>query len=822
MPGFGSGTFGVGPFGEWDWSWYSLYGSIPSIYRDYDTTGLLESFFDGLRPSFNSQRSNIRSIEDIRDPLRVRTQYSNELLVRLGERTFERGTLWQVGTDGTISSLQEFYAESGRFRVDDIGRDLVIINSSNANNNKIVSVLRVLDEQTLLTDPPLIQDTGYLLWELRDHVDPPDDVITVQVREGYVGDVNLGWILFDGRGEFEVVGRRHFSITGDRQLYVENYGDDGYIDSSGRFVSVAGDFKVKDVGKKIVIKGMPDSNEDGEYEITKLIGTSVPYTLELDTVLSETPSYLEWSIRPWAELDLRAKGVPPRGNALQGASDLEVTATTVKSDQARFTASDVGNTLQIIGSQLDNDGVYEIASIISINEVSLSPSAPSVETDLAWLVREPTGIEDATYVRLRPPSMISYLAKDFGIEVDSRESELVQRKWVKNVSQWISEKGGYKGYEVVGDLSDLIITASKLYRIDVDLYNLFLTTPGADWLLVGDPNEGRFGNDGTLEDVAGKIRFSSPTSTFYAHDVGRHMRFADTQYPANSGPIFTIESVIDSNTVEFRDEDIATTPDYGSLGGGTIQWYIIRLYTTKGPTLPAYEDLNSDLMRLIVDGDPPTTSYFLPDKFSWESDWVGSVPVNVLSATKTDDRVYEIRVETPAGQAGSADVITGIGNWSFTDSSGNTFYVETLPEEVAPGEFTFDTYSTLTPSGTGAGTLDLICDEQIFPKYAPSNKIFVTIELGSELAGVVGLPTENILDRAFERIEQAKPKHIEVVFRFVQTISASVGITATIEPHPNIGAISAAYLSPTFDFVAGDAQVADHGLYASVNVVVTP
>lgn len=823
-PGFGSGSFGITAFGSWDWSWYTLYGSLPSLYREYDTEGLLEGFFDGLRPSFDAVKAKIDSLEDIRNPLRVRSQYTQEVTLRLGRHVTALGTLWQVGLDGTVNSTQEFHAESGRFRFDDSGKDLVINNSSNANNNKVVRVVRALDEQTLLTDPPLSQDSGPLLWELRDHVDAEEGIVTVKVREGYVDEINLGWILFDGRSEYEVVGRRTFQVTGDRQLYVEKYGVDGYIDSSGNFVSVAGEFLPKDVGKKLVIRGMDDPNEDGVYEIVRITGTSAPYTLELDAVLTESSVGLEWSVRPWSELDLKATGNLPRGYALQLDTDLEATATTFKALKARFTASDVGNRLQVLGSQVGNDGVYLITSVLSLNEVEVDPPPAAIEgAGLAWVVREPTGLGDSTQVRARAPSMISYLAQDFGIEIDARESDLVQRKWTRNVAQWIRLKGGYRCYEVVGELSDLAITAQKLYRIGVNLYNFMPSLSGSFTLQVGDSRTGRAGTDGYLYEVAGKARFYSPTSNFFAYDVGRHVRLGNTQHVENDGLILTIESVLDENTVEFDVAVRPSTPDVGVAGGNSVRWYIVRLYTTNGPTLPVFDSVNSDLMRLIVDGNPPTTEHFLIDKFSWETDWSGDVPVDVVSATSIDERVYRMRVQTPAGQAGSADVILEVGNWAFIDSTGNTFYVESLPVEVSPGEFTFNIYSIVPPSGIGSGVLRLICDEQILEDYSPSNKILVSVELGPTLAGVVGLPTENILQRALERIEQAKPIHAEVVFRFVQTTSTdNLNITATIDPHAWISAILDASVQPYFDVVDGDVQEADKGLFASVETIVTP
>ena len=88
MSGFGSGPFGREPFGEWKWSKRVLFEYIPEVYRESDAAqdGLLETFSESLRPSFDELRHQIRDMDTLRDPLTVRTQYSETKTIRLGPR----------------------------------------------------------------------------------------------------------------------------------------------------------------------------------------------------------------------------------------------------------------------------------------------------------------------------------------------------------------------------------------------------------------------------------------------------------------------------------------------------------------------------------------------------------------------------------------------------------------------------------------------------------------------------------------------------------------------------------------------------------------
>ena len=96
MPGFGSGPFGTGGFGEWPWSLEAIVEGIPSVYKDQDAEvgqGSLRALLEGLVPSLDGIRRKVRDYDDLRDPLRTPIEQSfliGEIILRsedLGDGT---------------------------------------------------------------------------------------------------------------------------------------------------------------------------------------------------------------------------------------------------------------------------------------------------------------------------------------------------------------------------------------------------------------------------------------------------------------------------------------------------------------------------------------------------------------------------------------------------------------------------------------------------------------------------------------------------------------------------------------------------------------
>jgi hypothetical protein len=676
--GFGHGPFGSGNFGEWKWSRRVLYEYIPEIYKlqDQERGGLLEMFAESLRPSFNNPRKQIRDLLSLRDPLLARTQYDNVVRLRLGPALGLKGDVEQRGVTGSVDGLQQFVAPTARFKVSDIGKELFVSGSAFPQNNKRVSVASVVGSTTIVTDPLLAVDGGPLRWELRTKVVPSTEEITVEIRGGYVGDVQPGWILFDGFADFTVVGRRQFKLpidfrANEKQLLTEQESTDGQIDGSGRFYAVNAQLDQQDVGKQLVLGGSQIPEHNDVFEILEVLEVAPG---DWRAVIDASPalaldSGLSWAILPYAELDLQYTLVP-KGVVEQEGIDLEITVSGVSDADievlsASFTASDIGKVLSIRGSQTVpvNDGVYGIVDVLSPTQAKIEQRAPVliVETDLTWEVRSPSTIGDLTQVDVRASSLLQVLAKDFGITIDTQESEVRQRGWVYSVSQWIGLKGTQEGYRIIGAVSGFDISAVALYRFSAELATYI---PDDSEYEVTESAAGRTGTDGTLQLSSGRYRLTAPTAAFLSTDVSRLIKITGAATGGNN-KYYTIESVIADDTVEFLSTDLASLPD---ANNGTLTWFIVRLYTDLAPAIPVYDEVNSDLMEDIVVDLSGGEQDFHADKYCWEPDFYATVPIEVVSVVTPSPGVHTITVSGTADTEDtprSPETVLKTGNWQF-------------------------------------------------------------------------------------------------------------------------------------------------------------
>ena len=93
MPGFGSGSFGSGPFGYYDWSKRVLFYDLPEVpdrSSDSDGDGSLEKWSDSVKPLFDELLVFAHDFEQLRDPDSIRTQYQENISVRLVSAEVER------------------------------------------------------------------------------------------------------------------------------------------------------------------------------------------------------------------------------------------------------------------------------------------------------------------------------------------------------------------------------------------------------------------------------------------------------------------------------------------------------------------------------------------------------------------------------------------------------------------------------------------------------------------------------------------------------------------------------------------------------------
>jgi hypothetical protein len=821
VPGFGAGAFGQDRYGEYRWSRRVFYEYIPEIYRREDALqgGLLEVFAESLRPSFDELRHRIRNLDSLRDPFLVRTQYDEVYRITLGPRLQKIGDLEQKGIDARVDAIQQLYAPGGRFGLLDVGKELTVTGSTLDANNRTVVVASVVDSYTILTYPPLATDAGPLTWELRPTVEVPDNEITVEVRGGSVAAIAPGFILNDGYADFTVLARRQFKeTTAERPLLTEKEGSDGSIDSSNNFVSATADFTQRDKGKKISFSGSDFPDNNNRFEITEVVSSTTATVLNADgDPPEEDAGPLFWALLPHEELDLVGT-IEPRGTIEQAGSDLAITVAgppaEVSAPAAEFTDDDVGKYLSIRGSSTPtNNTTLPIKTVTSSNVVELDGTLTVDAGPLTWEVRQHTSIgDDLIEVDVRAPSLIKRLAYDFGIEIDTLESEDRQRSWVKNVSRWIMQKGTARAYEILARISGFESEVDALYRVSAAIASMLPTDVVFEVGMEGLGRTGTTGTDGSLPTTFSFARFYSPTALFDVGDVGSLIRIRDAGVPAND-KLYTIGNIVDENTVEFVVGDTVTYPEPNN---GSLTWALVRLYTTETPTLPAFDDFDADQMEAIIDGYPPqTTDYFGLDKYCWEDDFYADIEIVVDSVSQISSGVFRVYTtdgpaQGPSSIVGSAEVIKDVGHWVLIEGTAGTgfgreFFVETIP--VWDGAYWyFDINAALGPV-TGDATIRYVCPTTFTCDYCGASKIMIRLTADT-IASESGVAVERAFERVLERMEEVTPAHVLLIPVLTNIIECTLSLTATVDPSLALASIIVpkdAY----FDELPADVLVAD-------------
>jgi len=757
-----------------------LYEYIPEIYRTTDESagGLLETFAESLRSSFDELRRSIQSLETVRDPLTVRTRFDEIQFVTLGERIRPSGDLEQRGSDARVDAISRFIAPKARFTTSDIGKELTILNSVFPENNRTVVIASIVNPTTVLTEPNLSTDAGLLTWELRPVVEEIEGVITLRAW-GDVAAIKPSWILNDGRADFEVLARRSFpSLDKDPNYLTDREGRDGTIDGFSHFISASIALTQADAGRVISISTSVEPGNNTRWEIIEVVDATEAILQDVDGN-SPIPTGVAffWALLPFAELDIFGAIEPSGTIQASGVSGLLLSATDFQLTSGEFTADDVGKVLTIRGSATpSHNGTFEIIAFVDSTTVTLDASLAVDAGPLTWEMRVPTTYDDRTKVQLRAPALISWLARDFGIAVDNQENENRQRSWVANVSRWISRKGTAKAYEIIGSISGYNVEVSALYRISIDISSLL-----TNFLEVGDPGEGRTGVDGTLSEVAGLVRFSSPTAQFGASDVGSHIRVTGAAVLGNN-TLYTIETFINVTTVEMRMADTVTLPE---ANNGSLVWAVVKLYVETPPTLPNFDEFDSDLMEVIIDGLPvQSTNYFGVDKYCFEDDFFADVEVLVTAVSPLAPGVFLVTVDDgppqgPSAVNGTAAVILAVRNWLFIDSANVSFFVETVPALVAGTVYTFEVKAAVAPT-TGSAILRYVCPVNTSCDFCASSKVLarVTADTISEETGVA---VENAFNRVLARLEETTPIHVQLVPLRVQGLGAAFNLGATVE-----------------------------------------
>jgi len=689
------------------------------------------------------------------------------------------------GIDGDIDGSLRFAAETGEFTPLQIGQFLSISGSSREENNdkfEIIDVDMSTSPARVLLRGFLTSDTGPLTWALLPN--PQLDLYGLALPRGVV--------------EQEAT---DLAITGG---------------GSGEVTSALAAWTDEDVGKYMDLRGSTN-NQNGQYEVLAVTDIN---TCELDASFATAETGVYWELR----------ASTTTGPTERNGKDLEIIQEDypaagqyeIMVPSAGFDPSEVGLEIEISGSSIAGNNTTVTIDDITDDQTAIVSGA-TLELDagpLRWELQS----ADLTKIDARAESIIKFMAPDFGLEIDTQESEARQRSLVTHVNAWLDTKGHESSYEALGAVSGFDVTVFQGYKIDP---SLIAAVP--DVYEVGEEGTGRSGEDGALSLYGTVGEFYSPTAQFRASDVGLSVRLFNCDDTGNNG-LYHIGEYVDANTVRFElPAPTGTLPDYGAggvLGASTISWLIIRLYTSVAPSLPLYDEIVTDLLEEWIDANPPTGDVFGVDRYCWEDDFAAFVDVTVNSVTNLSGFTFEINVTGPANviprdpDGPTRQELDG-HIWTLIDSASNEYTVETAPVADGPDwEFEVEADPAVAPA-TGAGILQYRCRPQFTCDYCGASVVIAVIEPGDVLEES-GVALERVTERVIQRLQdRPRPAHVRLVPILKQVLEASLSISVEIDHGVEIYPTLMASITPRFDDIAADDVPLDEGLRVEVDATDT-
>ncbi len=409
---------------------------------------------------------------------------------------------------------------------------------------------------------------------------------------------------------------------------------------------------------------------DGTGFVSPLPLTDVPGSSPIESAA------LTWAMSPLGQLVLR--GPLPRGIVEIDGLDavLEPVSTTTGSlklsNAAPFRTTDINKLLVIRGSLSGNDGTYLVSAVPVYGAGTLVLFSGAIAPEPAnhtvfWELRSKTATFDQRTVTASAPSMLSVFARDFGIEVDTQESEARQRSWVQYVNEWVDRKGLARAYEILALISGFASTVAQLYNIT---HEVSLTLPAESVFEVTD----QYGADGTLSDIFGAdVTFNSPGGNFSSADVGRYVRIQEAAVGANN-QLFEIIDLLAITSLRLRAVGVSPIePILPDANNGVLRWSVVRLYTDVSPARPNFDDFMEDALEELIPG-------FTVDAYCWEQSiliGVGGLggSLNVVGTALQVNSSY-VFID------GDISIVVGLGLWGLTDSLDRTAYLEAVPVAV--------------------------------------------------------------------------------------------------------------------------------------------
>lgn len=489
---------------------------------------------------------------------------------------------------------------------------------------------------------------------------------------------------------------------------------------------------------------------------------------------------LSWALLPFGRLVLR--GPLPKGMVEVDGNDgfiqstSATTATLRATTTAPFRAGDEGKLLHVRGSAVGNNGLYPVREVpvwgagsVVVLEGAFA-SEPS-GTTVFWELRTASANDSPLEVVASAPSMLMELAKDFGIEVDTQESEARQRSWVKYLNEWVDKKGLDRAYEILAIISGYSARVSALWGVSFEAQQQL---PLGNTFEVTD----FFGSDGSLSDAVGsEVTFTAPSAAFAPAHQGRYLRLQSAAVGVNN-QLYEIIDWLSATSVRLRAPGVIpyALPVSPDANNGSLRWAVVRLYTDLSPLRPNFDDFDSDLMATLLPG-------FTVDLFCWEYPITlgvggGGGSLSIVGVSQQADTSF-LYVN------GDIRVVTGLGLWLLTDAASGSAYLETTPEPV-------------TSVALGAGN-SVVTYFAVDPSYAtplrvahvnpgPSNAVTtVAVAFGATTDITVSLRT----DGAGVVLATAQ----EVVSALTQSTTASALVAASVYPGNGTGLAATAALT---------------------------
>lgn len=483
---------------------------------------------------------------------------------------------------------------------------------------------------------------------------------------------------------------------------------------------------------------------------------------------------MEWALLPFPILILNGNFVPNGLVEQEGLDGVLTSGATpiLSADSASFSSRDLGKIVVSYGdTHPANNKTFVVTNVPSSNSVelrSLYGSDTIATSGLHWELRTPSTLEGAILTKAFAPSMLNFLAEDFGLELDPVESEDRQRTYVSSCNLWFDAKGPVEGYDAIGRVTGVDVTAKTMYRVAMWVYEIL---PSSAKYYVLDQEEGKSGSSTfIITDNGSYYLFEAPDAIFKARDRGRSILFRNCAPIVTDGAIYEIEEVVDEHTVKLTPNSTALPGPGGAFTGGN--WAVVRLYSDYPPKRPLYDEINSDIMATYVAANIPGKQ-FSPDMFCWDEDFAAYVLGTVTAVTAVGPNRYMVTIN------GQADVVAAVGNWSLIYDDGTEIFLETVPVDIGGGLFTTELQTQTAPS-TGSVRLQYNCPVVLTCDYCCSNRAYLVIEYDQSAFDSVE-ESEQVEARILRRLPQVTPQHVDPVYDVRKRLTASIKLSSTVE-----------------------------------------